>query len=138
MENEIELKESLKSVLDLVSFWRQAREEDFLYAVDVSDKCWTDVVFVTSVCRLLQFVVEVLNGDELVKLENGHWDLILCSLSSWIQSVDESASILKKVSVSVSGNSESEKSREVSSFAVAAIQLASVVTNVLDRLEIKS
>jgi hypothetical protein len=139
LENEIELKESLKSILDLVAFWRQAREEDFLYAVNVAEKSWSDVVFVTSICRLLQVAVEVLSVDENVNLESSHWDLILCSLSSWIQSVDESASVLKKASFSGSGsnsgNPESEKSKEVTAFAVAAIQLASVVTKVLDRFE---
>jgi len=165
LENDIELKESLKSILDLVAFWRQAREEDFLYAVNVAEKSWSDVVFVTSICRLLQVAVEVLSVDENVNLESSHWDLILCSLSSWIQSVDESASVLKKASFSGSGsnsgnpesekskevtalkkasfsgsgsnsgNPESEKSKEVTAFAVAAIQLASVVTKVLDRFE---
>jgi hypothetical protein len=61
LENEIELKESLKSVLDLVSFWRQTKEEEFLYATNVKDRSFDDVVFVVSISTFLQLALDVLS-----------------------------------------------------------------------------
>ena len=71
----------------------------------------------------------ILDGN--VKLEPVHWDLILCSLSSWVQSVDESADVLK--GVVVGSNLTSDKIKEVTTFTVSVVQLASVVGQVLDR-----
>ena len=61
LENEIELKESLKSVLDLVSLWRQTKEEEFLYATNVGDRSYDDVVFVVAVSSFLQLALDVLS-----------------------------------------------------------------------------
>ena len=69
-------------------------------------------------------------SDGFVKLEPVHWDLILCSLSSWVQSVDESADHLKSV---VGSNPTPDKIKEVTTFTVSVVQLASVVAQVLDR-----
>jgi len=130
LENDIELKESLKSVLELIAYWRQTKEEEFLYAINLADKSFDDVIFVASVCEFLQLSVDILSVDAHVKLESTHWDLILCSLSSWIQSVDESSQILNSLS---SAKPAAPKSSEVTSFSVAVIQLASVVAQVIDR-----
>ena len=129
LENDIELKESLKSVLELIAYWRQTKEEEFLYAIYLAEKSFDDVIFVASVCEFLQLSVDILSIDDHVKLESTHWDLILCSLSSWIQSVDESSQILN----SLSSSKPAPKSSEVTSFSVAVIQLAAVVANVIDR-----
>ena len=71
LENEIELKDSLKSVLDLVALWRQTKEEEFLYATNVQDRSYDDVIFVVAVSRFLQLTLDVLSvNSQIVKQLN--------------------------------------------------------------------
>lgn len=131
LQYQIELKENLKSVLDLVAFWRQTREDDFLYAVNVEEKTFSDVTFVVAVCRFIDACVDVLTDD--IRLDGGQWDLVLCSLSSWVQSVDESSSILKKISAPSVSKNDADKVKCVTLLAVATFRLASTVTSALHR-----
>jgi hypothetical protein len=64
-------------------------------------------------------------------LDSTQWDLILCSLSSWIQSVDETWPSIKKAAAATSGGAMST-SGGATFFSVAAIRLAASVAVTLD------
>ena len=136
MDSEVEIRENVKSVLELVAYLRQTKEDDFLFATNVGEKCYADVAYVVAVCRFLTLSVTVLHDTEFVKLENTDWDLILCSLSSWVQSVDESSACLKKASASKSSKQDVDQSKVVATFCVATFELTSAVAEAIDRFDI--
>ena len=88
LENEIELKESLKSVLDLVSFWRQTKEEEFLYATNVGDRSYDDVIFVFAVSSFLQLALDVLSVNAAGELSKDKLSNPLLQLGSKFQAFE--------------------------------------------------
>lgn len=87
------LSDALKALIQVLGNWRQSKEDAFLFSCDISDKSWEDVMFVAATCDILNCAVEQHKADRVV-LEPQHWDLILCALSSWVQTVQESRHIL--------------------------------------------
>ncbi|XP_053396155.1 E3 ubiquitin-protein ligase listerin-like [Mercenaria mercenaria] len=82
---EDEMSEVLLGAVDQVISWKEENDELFLYSRDIVEAT-TDIVLLNSqVGRLLYAVVDRLSGS----LTDKHWDFIMCSLVSWIQSIEE-------------------------------------------------
>eukprot|EP00094_Tigriopus_californicus_P008308 TCALIF_08004-PA protein Name:"Similar to ltn1 E3 ubiquitin-protein ligase listerin (Xenopus tropicalis)" AED:0.24 eAED:0.24 QI:0/1/0.71/1/1/1/7/0/933 len=95
------------SFLDWMERLKQKHEEKLLFARAMSEnEDWASVLLVRLLCNVLSGVILLArhradtteaedvrpDSDPLSRLElkESHWDMILCSLSSWIQSIDES------------------------------------------------
>ena len=107
-------RNGLKALLQMVLNWRQHFEDDFLFSTDILPEENTlstreekidKVTFVIAVSGILDVAVKNLTTNRLnrvecgcteaeaeespITLEAAHWDLILCALSSWVQSIEE-------------------------------------------------
>lgn len=74
---------------------------------DLNAASGDEIAFVCSLCNVLNVAVQLLGckrgqmrrqdaekedkESPVIDLEAAHWDLILCSLSSWMQSVEETS-----------------------------------------------
>ena len=57
-----------------------------LYSSGLAARRWKEVMFAVAICEILDF--EAANCISEVNTKE-KWDLILCSLSSWMQTVEE-------------------------------------------------
>lgn len=83
------------SIFSILMLWRESADNIFLFATNVTSMKWEDVVFPCSLVRL----VTVLIKSHAVHLQPSHWDFVLCSLSSWVQSLEESRKTINKETV---------------------------------------
>ncbi len=58
------------------------------FSSDLTSRPWNEVMFVVTVCDILTAEV-ALEAEVANKNKDNNWDLVLCSLSSWMQSVEE-------------------------------------------------
>ncbi|KAG7163687.1 E3 ubiquitin-protein ligase listerin-like, partial [Homarus americanus] len=74
------------SIFSVLTQWRENADNIFLFATDVTNMGWEDIVLTCSLVRLVSALVK----SHAVHFDPSHWDFILCSLSSWVQSLEES------------------------------------------------
>ncbi|XP_045600152.1 E3 ubiquitin-protein ligase listerin isoform X2 [Procambarus clarkii] len=79
-------KDVINSIFLVLTQWREKADNIFLFATDVTGMAWEDIVLTCSLVRL----VTVLIKRHAIYLEPSHWDFVLCLLSSWVQSLEES------------------------------------------------
>jgi len=81
-----EFSSEIQTLLEVIPQWKAENEDELLYNTDVSCESWSRVVRVCTVCNLLNLLV----GKYTDLIDSELWDLITCSLVSWIGSLEES------------------------------------------------
>ncbi|XP_077977369.1 E3 ubiquitin-protein ligase listerin-like isoform X1 [Glandiceps talaboti] len=79
-------KDLISSVLNLLSSWREEHEDLFLFGCNVNDASVNKINFNIEIVQLM--LNAVMNKPELII--TSHWDFMMCSLVSCIQSCSES------------------------------------------------
>ncbi|XP_076063145.1 E3 ubiquitin-protein ligase listerin [Oratosquilla oratoria] len=88
-------KEAIGCIMMVLTQWREEANEIFLFSTDISGRAWEEVALTCSIVR----VVTVLIKHHSLHVEEQHWDFLLCSLSAWIQSLEESNKNVMKETV---------------------------------------
>jgi len=92
-----EFSGEIQTLLEMIPSWRAENEDQLLYNTDLSEHSWSDVNKVCVVMNLLNLVVT--KYSELINSQV--WDLITCSLVSWVGSMEESKDSLTSRAVSL-------------------------------------
>ncbi|WAR08242.1 LTN1-like protein [Mya arenaria] len=80
-----EATELLKGSLDQLHSWKEENDDMFLYSRSIESDSSARILFNVEVCRLMSQLVRVISPE----LTDKHWDFVMCSLVSWIQSIEE-------------------------------------------------
>ncbi|KAL4232926.1 listerin E3 ubiquitin protein ligase 1 [Mactra antiquata] len=81
-----DLTDTVIGVIDQIIAWKEENDEYFIYSRDIFEVSRDTVMFNAAVCNCVKSIVHTRSGQLLDK----HWDFIMCSLVSWIQSIEES------------------------------------------------
>lgn len=79
-------KDTVNAIFSVLVHWREEADNIFLFATDLSGLSWEELSLTSSIVRL----VTILTKNHGQNLAREHWDFVLCSLSSWVQSLEES------------------------------------------------
>lgn len=87
--------ETLSSVFSVFFHWREKADGVFLFAEDLHGVAWEDLAVTCAVVRCVSVAVSHHAGQ----LTAAEWDLVLCCLSSWVQSLQESLQSIQEETV---------------------------------------
>ncbi|CAL4072477.1 unnamed protein product, partial [Meganyctiphanes norvegica] len=79
-------KDMVNAIFSVLTQWREEADNIFLFATYLGGLSWEELSLTSSIVRL----VTILAKNHGQNLAREHWDFVLCSLSSWVQSLEES------------------------------------------------
>ncbi|KAK3872906.1 hypothetical protein Pcinc_022045 [Petrolisthes cinctipes] len=82
-------------LFSVLAQWRESADNVFMFATDIKGMAWEDISLTCTLVRLLTILVK----RHWRHFEPSHWDLLLCSLSSWLQSISDSKETIHKETV---------------------------------------
>lgn len=89
------VKETLSSIFSVFFHWREKADGVFLFAEDLHGIAWEDLAVTSAVVRCVSVAVSC-HACLIIAAE---WDLVLCCLSSWVQSLQESLQSIQEETV---------------------------------------
>lgn len=89
------LRETLSSVFSILFQWRERADGVFLFAADLQGVAWEDLAVTCAVVKLVSVAV----ASHPALLTASDWDFVLCCLSSWVQSLQESLESIQQETV---------------------------------------
>ncbi|XP_045135488.1 E3 ubiquitin-protein ligase listerin-like [Portunus trituberculatus] len=87
--------ETLSSIFTVFFQWREKADGVFLFAEDLHGVAWEDLAVTCAVVRCVSVAV----SHHAARLTAAEWDLVLCCLSSWVQSLQESMQSIQEETV---------------------------------------
>lgn len=77
--------EMFLGALDQIISWKEDRDDLFLYSSNLSQASKEIIILNAEICRVLTGIISRVSGSVTDK----QWDFIMCSLASWIQTIEE-------------------------------------------------